>query len=87
MTNQEEALQILNETDKLGILHKGSLAESVAISCIVKALNEKDAKFKEFLEKKIQSIESMADISTSLPTDTAVIRALKEIINELFGGK
>ena len=51
MTNQEKAIQILNETDKLGILHVGSLGESVALHCIVKALNDKDAKFKEFCRK------------------------------------
>lgn len=44
----------------------------------------KDAQFKEYLEKKIHTIESMKDIDTTLPTDTAVVRTIKEIINELF---
>lgn len=90
MNNKEKALQILNETDKLGILHKGSLGESVAISCIVKALNEKDAKFKEYLEKTRKKYTTGLSIALQKnATQEAVVNdkiqcLLNEIINELF---
>lgn len=88
MTNQEKALQILNEKDELGALRMGSLAESVAISCIVKALNEKDAKFKEFLEKKLVDIDDRVCFSSGRimydEDKVAVACIIREIINELF---
>lgn len=89
MTNQEEALQILNETDKLGILHKDSLGESVAISCIVKAMNEKDAQFKVYLEKKrdyyMRHREMWQQDSFEWFYYDSQIDTIDEILNELFG--
>lgn len=95
MNNKEKALQILNETDKLGILHKGSLGESVAISCIVKALDEKDAIFKEFLEKEREELIEQIKIHQSRGYGydnfeecyTYMAAKLLRMIEKIFGGK
>ena len=91
MTNKEMAIKILNEHDRLGVLKPGTLGESVAIDCIVKALNDKDNHFKEYLEnlkgiyvKDRDYFHDKGDSVTSNHFDMK-IACIQEIINELFG--
>lgn len=89
MTNEEMAVQIFKEHDRLGILKSGTLGESVAIDCIVKALNEKDQQIKEYLEKKEAEYMSQRDNANMWSEQWAVFHALActmhQIINDLFG--
>lgn len=80
MNNREKAREL-----QLDYVMNGC-GDSTDIRCACEEMAEwKDQQFKEYLEKKIHTIESMKDIDTTLLTDTAVVRTIKEIINELLG--
>lgn len=85
MSNEEKALEATRVIKEEIGMSEHSIPRVAEI--IDWCLTWKDQQFKEYLEKKIQAIKSMEDIDTILPTDTAVVRTLTEIINELFGGK
>lgn len=86
MTNEEKksneiATEYLSGHDRFEVTYE-EMREAV-----LDMAEWKDQQFKNYLEKKIHTIESMKDIDTTLPTDTAVVRTIKEIINELFNDK